>query len=554
MRFWEEGMAPLFTVPSDVWGSCYSLFYLAAFLVGCLIALYEGYRRKWPLLPWFIVVAWCAVWGVIGSKLLFISGGEWQAALSQGHIPFTPEKSFLGGILGGAIGVFLVRRLLAIRYSVADAFAFALPIGLVIGRIGCLLGGCCFGKPAALPWAIAYSKNSCAYDTHLAKGLITPGASASLPVHPTQLYEIAFLLALAAILWNCKKFLKRPGSLLYFFLIAYGSFRFVEEFVREGGSALFGLKAAQWGVLLFVLPASVYLTWRERAFSARSKAPFSPQDIFQKNMMAVALISIIIFMGKEWFTPLEMATLIFITLPAFMGVIVQLVRSFAKNVFSWAAITGIAASIIFAASSFDSKNPPDKSESSYYSFSLAGMIGQYEETCGPVHSYHVGGLGISRTVKSDQFKQLEFGLRAYAGYDENGGSYHIRGINPYVQADSRWVGFGVGIHTGDLFIDGSPGNSLWQVSLRIGPYDKFFVEGRLGDHFPGPIPSPVVKLGIGFGLKNDGSLRFGVSDAGFYVHPYLPLNHNLVMSPFFAWGDKNTSQLGITLKYKFGSR
>jgi hypothetical protein len=374
-----------------------------------------------------------------------------------------------------------------------------------------------------------------------------------LPVHPTQLYEIAFLLALVAILWNCKKFLKRPGSLFYFYLITYGSFRFVEEFVREGGSAVFGLKAVQWGILLVVLPASIFLTWRERAFSVRSKVPLSPQDIFRKNMIAVAFISIIIFMGKEWFTPLEMATLIFITLPAFMGVIVQLVRSFAKNIFSWATITGIAASIIFIASSFDSKNPPDSSESSYYCISLAGMVGEYEETCGPVHSYYVGGLGISRTVKFNQFKKLEYGLRVYAGYDENDGSYHIQGINPYLQADYQWIGYGIGLHAGDLFFDGSPANSLWQASLRIGPYDKFFIEGRLADHFPGPFPSPVIKLGIGFGLKNDGSLRFGISDAGWYVHPYLPIG-NLVISPFLAVGDKNTSQFGLTVRYKFGSR
>ncbi len=546
----------LFTVPTDAWGSSYAFFYMTALLIGSLIALYEGYRRKWPLVPWLIVLAWCATWGVVGSKLLVISWGEWNAALSHGHIPFTAEKSFLGGVLGAIIGVFFARRLLGLRYSVADAFAFALPVGLAIGRIGCLLGGCCFGKPTTLPWAIAYSKNSCAYDVHLSRGLIGHEASTSLPVHPTQLYEIIFTLVVVAILWNCRKLMKRPGSLLYFYAAMYGGFRFFEEFVREGGSAVFGLKAVQWGLLLAVLSFSVFLTWRERTFPVRSEASGSLPDTLNKNIIAVTAILTILFLVKEWFTPLERTTLIIITLPAFIGIVIQLVRSFAKPLIPWAKITALAVSIVFISSSFDTDNPTDEKKTRYYNISLAGMMGKYEETCGPVHSYSVGGVGISRTDRFGQFDKLEYGVRGYIGNDTNGGSNKILGINPYVQRDFHWIGLGLGINLGDLYVDGDylEHGSFLQAGLRIGRLDKFFIEGKLADHFPGPFPAPLIKLGIGFGLKNEGSLRLGISDAGWYVHPDLPIGNNWVISPFLALGDENTLQVALVLRFKFGSR
>jgi prolipoprotein diacylglyceryltransferase len=547
-------MNPLFTVPTDVWGSSYGFFYMTALLVGSLVALYEGYRRKWPLVPWLIVLAWCATWGVVGSKLLVISWGEWNAALSHGHIPFTAEKSFLGGVLGAIIGVFFARRLLGLRDSVADAFAFVLPISLAIGRIGCLLGGCCFGKPTMLPWAIAYSKNSCAYDLHLSRGLIGHEAPTSLPVHPTQLYEIIFSLVIAAILWNCRKLMKRPGSLFFLYLVLYGGFRFLEEFVREGGSVVFGLKAVQWGLLLVVLSVSVLLTWRERASSIPSKVSVSPQDIFQKNMIAIGIVSIILFIGKGWFTPLELATLIIITLPAFTGIMIQLVRRFAKRLIPWATITALAISVVFICSSFDTDNPADETKTSYYSVSFAGMTGKYEETCGPVHSYSVAGVGISRTDRSGQFDRLEYGVRGYIGNDTNGGSYRIRGINPYVQRDFREIGLGFGINLGGLYLDGEDYSLFPQAGLRIGRLDKFFIEGKFADHFPGPFPAPIIKLGIGFGLKNEGSLRLGISDAGWYVQPDLPISNNWIISPFLAAGSENFFQFGLTLRHKSRSR
>jgi phosphatidylglycerol:prolipoprotein diacylglycerol transferase len=547
-------MNSLFTVPMNYLGGNYGIFYLFAFLVGSLIVLYEGYRRKWPLVSCFILMAWCSIWAIIGSKLIVIPLEEWNAALHQGSLPVTTEKSFLGGVLGGLLGVFFALRLLRFRFSVSDSFAFALPIGLAIGRIGCLIGGCCFGIPTSLPWAITYPANSHAYNIHLAKGLIGPDASTSLPIHPTQLYEIVFLLAIVAILLISRKRLKRSGSLFFLFIVLYSSLRFLEEFVREGGSAASGLKPEQWGLLLVFLSVSILLIWRERLLIVKPKQIQSTQEKLHRNAIAAVAVAPFLFLGRNWFTPLEMTTLMILALPAFIGITIQITRCLSKKYLRWAEITILLTSILFISTNFDTSTPNDDSKKGTYNLSIAGMLGEYVETCGGSHYYEVLGAGISHTWKPDQFKRFKIGIRGYFGSDRNGGSYQILGINPYLQSDSRWIGFGIGGHFGDLYFDGEPINSLLQASLRIGPYDKFFVEARFGDHYPGSIPAPVIKFGIGFGFKNEGSIRLGISDAGYYINPYIPLKRGAAISPFIAFGDENTYQFGLTLKFRLGKQ
>lgn len=546
-------MNSLLTVPMNYMGASYAIFYLFAFIVGFFIVLYEGYRRKWPLVSWFIVMAWCTIWAIIGSKLGVISIVEWNTALHNGSLPSTVEKSFLGGILGGLLGIFFILRLLKLRLSVSDAFAFALPVGLIIGRIGCFFGGCCFGTITSVPWAVTYPANSHAYNIHLAKGLIDPGALTSLPVHPTQLYEIVFSLVIVLILLIYRKRLKREGSIFCMFIAFYCGFRFFEEFVREGGSFVLGLKNVQWGLLLLCLSVSIFLIWRERRQNVKPKSFEFIQDNLYRN--AIATISLVLFLliGRNWFTPLEITTLAVLILPAFVGLSIQTTRYLSRKYLRCVEIIIILVSILFISSGTDTQPPPEDRKPGYYSFSLSGMMGEYVETCGPTHDYGVLGSGVSYIKELRKDTKLEFGARGYFGTDTNWGSYQILGINPYIQADFHIIGFGIGGHFGDLYFDGDPLRAFPQASLRIGSYDKFFIAARLGDHFPGGFPAPIIKFEFGFGLKNEGSLRFGISDAGFYLNPHIPLRKGIVISPFIAYGDEETYQLGLALRFRLSN-
>jgi prolipoprotein diacylglyceryltransferase len=89
----------------------------------------------------------------------------------------------IGALMGGYLGVEIAKKLVGIRHSTGDAFAVAVPLSLGIGRIACVLGGCCYGTPSHQPWAI-----------HLA------GADR----HPVQLYEAALDFALAAAVFSVR--------------------------------------------------------------------------------------------------------------------------------------------------------------------------------------------------------------------------------------------------------------------------------------------------------------------------------------------------------------
>jgi phosphatidylglycerol:prolipoprotein diacylglycerol transferase len=103
------------------------------------------------------------------------------------------------------------------RGTVADAGAPILPFAVGFGRLGCFLGGCCYGVPTTQPWGITFPAST--------------GAGA-LPVHPTQLYESAFGWALLAWMLWFEPRRKVKGEMLALGAAAYALERFLVEFLR----------------------------------------------------------------------------------------------------------------------------------------------------------------------------------------------------------------------------------------------------------------------------------------------------------------------------------
>jgi phosphatidylglycerol:prolipoprotein diacylglycerol transferase len=125
--------------------------------------------------------------------------------------------TFLGGLIGGVVVFLIVYAFMRKRYTtrlfeVLSIVPCVITIAHGFGRIGCFFAGCCYGKPT---------------DSFL--GVTFPGHLHA--VHPTQLYEAAFLF----ILFGIFMFLLLKYDFKYNFnvyLIAYGTFRFLLEFVR----------------------------------------------------------------------------------------------------------------------------------------------------------------------------------------------------------------------------------------------------------------------------------------------------------------------------------
>jgi prolipoprotein diacylglyceryltransferase len=176
----------------------------------------------------------------------------------------------------------------------ADLFALPVVLWLAILRIGCFLAGCCWGDPERLPegvdpaslsgvltwpwlsgdWvpAVSFPAGSYAFEQQLAMGLISPDAGASLPVHPTQLYEMLLLLALLAVLRRFRATPPPSGQLALAALGGYACLRFVLEFVRaDSVTAWSGLTATQLICVVLVL-SSITAGRLNRGFSPRIRA------------------------------------------------------------------------------------------------------------------------------------------------------------------------------------------------------------------------------------------------------------------------------------------
>ncbi len=549
-------MHSLFTVPTHATAGAYAFFYQAVFVAAGFLIFHEGYRRKWPMLPWLIVMTACVVCAILGSKLVLLSGYELSSFLLAGRLPHTLPKTYLGGVVGGVIGACLARRLVGFRYSVLDAFAIALPLAHTFGRVGCLLSGCCFGAPASLPWGITYESGSVPYFAQLSEGLIAANAATSLPVHPTQLYESIFCLALALLVWKQRGFWRAPGSLFYSQAITYCLFRFLVEFVRHGGNTIGGLKQVQWILLLASICLAIIVIYKEKRWKLHAHNLNMAVPALFPNLLAVVSLVLLLRLRENWFTPLEMSVLNIFSFALLALASVQTIRAFSKLRLRWVYCGMAALSPALLIIMPQAQVPQDTVKSDYATFSIGGMTGQYEESCGPTHSYNVGGIGIVGTHHYSQHQKLTYGLRGYFGTDkenaENGRKFSLRVVNPYLQYDTRYVGIGIGGHAGDLIFGGADDEHLYPGALlRLGPYNKFFVEGKLANHFPGSFPAPLLKLGIGIGLQNEGSIRLGISDAGFYVNPYLTTQSGLVIDPFLGFGNGQNHQFGLTFHYRF---
>ena len=153
--------------------------------------------------------------GFLGAKLGFIFA-EWRTWIDTPY--FWPQmlagKTIVGALLGGYFFVELAKRQTGYGLPTGDLFALTAPLGIVIGRIGCLVSGCCLGQVCPPTW---YSLRDAAGETRW----------------PAVPLEIIFNLLLLLIFLMLRRFRALPGQHFHLYLMAYGGFRFLHEFARD---------------------------------------------------------------------------------------------------------------------------------------------------------------------------------------------------------------------------------------------------------------------------------------------------------------------------------
>ncbi len=227
--------------------------------------------------------------GVVSSRVFYVlhHSAQFEDNFFRVFAVWEGGLEFLGGVLGAVGFLFIYLRVKKLPYRLYfDVLAVGLMLGAGFGRIGCLFNGCCYGRPADVPWAIRFPYNSLAYQSQAypdparhrdaprlelpaeyfgwqdqqggwitategnkyaaplrplealtapQKQAVTQGEYRCLPVHPTQIYSSVNLFLMTAVLYGLWRWIgqKKPGMIVSLTLMLYAAIRFFEETLRD---------------------------------------------------------------------------------------------------------------------------------------------------------------------------------------------------------------------------------------------------------------------------------------------------------------------------------
>ena len=234
----------------------YGVLLAAAYLIGLQLGVVRA--RKAGLDPARVMDLgiYLIIAALVGAKLMLIAV-DWDYFKAQPRELLSLVRAggvFYGGLIAAvAVGFWLVRRYKLPVWTTADLMAPGIALGHVVGRFGCLLAGCCYGRPTDVAWAITFT------DPLAAQNVGTP---LGIPLHPTQMYDAgAELIILGLLLFTERKGKPFAGRTFWLYLLLYGISRFIIEFYRgdpNRGTVMAGLSTSQF-VSLLLVPASLFM-------------------------------------------------------------------------------------------------------------------------------------------------------------------------------------------------------------------------------------------------------------------------------------------------------
>ena len=203
-----------------------------------------------------LVIIYLAALGsaFVGAKLVYFAAEGWlHWNDSDRWLQFATGKSITGALLGGYAGVEIAKRVVGYRNPTGDLFAIVAPVGIMLGRIGCILRGCCLGSVCDPAW----------FTMTDADGV------ARWPAAPVELLFNGSMTSVI-VLFRSRGIL--PGQHFHIYLIAYGLFRFAHEFMRATPRIVGPLSGYQIAsVVITVLgSAGFILRYRQRPMSSDS--------------------------------------------------------------------------------------------------------------------------------------------------------------------------------------------------------------------------------------------------------------------------------------------
>ena len=182
----------------------------------------------------------------LGAKLVYLGAEGWL----HWHDPnrwviLATGKSITGALLGGYAAVEIAKRFLKYKGVTGDWFAIIVPAGVMIGRIGCMINGCCLGKVCNASWFTINDVNG-------------------VPRWPASQMEFIFNALMLGLILLLRWGRIAPGQLFHIYLMAYGIFRFFHEFLRDTPQILGPISGYQIAALgIFALGAAGFVRRRQ---------------------------------------------------------------------------------------------------------------------------------------------------------------------------------------------------------------------------------------------------------------------------------------------------
>jgi phosphatidylglycerol:prolipoprotein diacylglycerol transferase len=242
----------------------YGVLLAAAYLLGLKLAMVRAAKRGLDEARVMDLGIYIIISALVGAKLLLVVTDA-KTFLSNPAELLSLARSggvFYGGlILAVAVAFWYIRKVGLPFWTTTDVFAPGIALGHVVGRMGCLFAGCCWGKPTDVPWAVTFT------DPFAAANVGTP---LGVPLHPTQLYDAgAEALILLVLLSTEKRGRAYAGRTFWLYMLLYAVSRFIIELYRaDPRGTVFMFSTSQFISLVLAPLAIVMLVVLRRSGSS----------------------------------------------------------------------------------------------------------------------------------------------------------------------------------------------------------------------------------------------------------------------------------------------
>lgn len=238
----------------------YGVLLALAYLAGLQLAVVRARRAGLDAARVMDLGIYLIIAALVGAKLMLIFV-DFNYFRSQPRELLSLVRAggvFYGGLLAALfVGLWLVRRYRLPAWTTADMIAPGIALGHIVGRFGCLLAGCCYGRPTDVGWAITFTDPVAA---------VNVGTPLDVPLHPTQLYDAgAEAVILLGLLLTERRGRGFPGRTFWLYMLLYAISRFIVEIYRgDERGMIAGMSTSQF-VSVVLVPVSLFMLWRLRA-------------------------------------------------------------------------------------------------------------------------------------------------------------------------------------------------------------------------------------------------------------------------------------------------